>query len=94
MNPQGELVDEDCGANCYAAFPHPYSQFSDPALLAAFPEYQGESFAYKPYNNVGPFFRKGLVSNSNINISGGTEDVNLNLSVGHADEEGFTRETA
>lgn len=74
----------------FAQFPHPYSQFSSPDLIAAFPQFQGQPFSYRPYDNVGPFFNTGVVGNTSLNISGGTQDVNLNLSVGLSDEEGFT----
>jgi len=74
----------------FALFPHPYSQFSDPDLLAAFPQFKGESFAYRPYDNVGEFFRTGLVNSTSLNISGGTQDANINLHVGRSNEDGFT----
>lgn len=85
-NPNHQGFSED-GFNL---FPHPYSQFQNPDLLAAFPDLQDASFEYRPYDNVGRFFRTGLVNNTSLNISGGTQDVNLNLNIGRSDEEGFT----
>jgi TonB-dependent SusC/RagA subfamily outer membrane receptor len=83
--------DEQMGRNIIA---HPFSQISDPDIRAAFPQFQpgGDQFEYalRPYDNVGPFFNTGLVSNTNLNISGGTQEANLNLSIGLSDEEGFT----
>jgi len=73
---------------------HPYSQFSNPDLIAAFPQFQpgGEQheYEYRAYADPTDFFRDGTVSQTSLNISGGTQDVNLNLNVGYTDDEGFT----
>ncbi len=75
----------------YALFAHPYSQFADPDLRAAFPEFQGATYPYKPFpNSVSDFFRTGMVNNTSINISGGFEDLNVSLNIGRNNEEGFT----
>ena len=82
------------GENGRNIIQHPYSQFSSEELIAAFPQFQpgGEQheYAYRPYDNVEEFFRTGLVNNTSLNISGGTQDVNLNLNIGRSNEEGFT----
>jgi TonB-linked SusC/RagA family outer membrane protein len=68
--------------------PHPYSRFSDATLLAAFPEFQGVTEPYQPYDN-NRFFRRGSASNTSVNVNGGTDKLNYNVTVGRNAEEGF-----
>ena len=76
--------------------PHPYSQFSNPALRDAFPQFQegqpGHDYAWRPYNNVEDFFRKGTVANTSINARGVSEDgkSSYNVNFGYLSDEGFT----
>ncbi len=76
--------------------PHPYSQFSNPALRAAFPQFQegepGHDYAWRPYDNVDDFFRTGIVVNTSVNARGVSEDgrSSYNLNFGYLDDEGFT----
>ena len=73
-----------------ADYPIPVSVLVDPTLRAAFPEYAGVKTPYQAYpDNVDDFFRTGLVSNSSLGISGGTDKMNYTFSLGYADEEGF-----
>ncbi|MDM9631087.1 SusC/RagA family TonB-linked outer membrane protein [Robiginitalea aurantiaca] len=71
---------------------HPYSTTSVSKTRDAFPELQGARYAWKPYNSVDNFFRPGSVSNTNVNIAGGTQDgsTNFNVNVGYLDDKGFT----
>jgi len=70
---------------------HPYST-STPAIQAAFPEFQGALYEWKPYNSVKKFFNKGDASNISLNIRGTSNDGNLsyNVNYGHLDDKGFT----
>ena len=69
---------------------HPYSV--NAAVSAAFPEYQGATYEFKPYDSVKNFFRTGTVTNNSINASGASEDGKLsyNASIGNLKDEGFT----
>ncbi len=71
---------------------HPYSTTSVAKTREAFPELQGARYEWRPYNSVENFFRPGSVSNTNVNIAGGTQDGNtsFNVNVGYLDDEGFT----
>lgn len=71
---------------------HPYSSTSVASTRAAFPELQGARYPWRPYDSVEDFFRPGFVSNSNLNIAGGTEDGNtsFNVNLGYLQDEGFT----
>ena len=66
---------------------HPYNQA---ALADAFPQYQGATYAYQPYNSVKNFFRTGLVSNSSVNIAGYGNNTTFNANYSYLDDEGFT----
>ena len=68
---------------------HPYSNFTNPELLAAFPEYQDATYEYKYYNSVHDFFRKGSISNLSANFTGATEKTSYNASVSYTDDTGF-----
>ncbi|PCJ94584.1 MAG: SusC/RagA family TonB-linked outer membrane protein [Flavobacteriaceae bacterium] len=70
---------------------HPYST-STAAIQAAFPEYQGARYDWKPYNSVKDFFRQGGISNTSINVRGASDDgtIGYNINYGHLSDKGFT----
>ncbi|MTI21455.1 SusC/RagA family TonB-linked outer membrane protein [Fulvivirga sp. RKSG066] len=76
--------------------PHPYSQYSNPALRAAFPQFQegqpDHDYPWVPYDNVSEFFRTGIVSNTSVNARGVSDDgrSTYNLNFGYLNDEGFT----
>ncbi|RTY71354.1 SusC/RagA family TonB-linked outer membrane protein [Flavobacterium sp. LB2P53] len=78
------------GINSNGTVPHPYSRAS---LATVFPELQGTTVPYtaKP-DNVKDFFRVGAVTNTSINIAGGSDDGNTtyNFNFGNLNDEGFT----
>jgi len=69
---------------------HPYSV--NAAVSAAFPEFVGATYEYKPYDSVEDFFRTGVVTNNSINAAGSSQDgkISYNASVGNLRDEGFT----
>ena len=57
----------------------------------AFPGLADVDYRYQPYEDpISAFFRTGLATTSSLNISGGIEDLRLNVSYSRANEEGFT----
>jgi len=95
----GPSFDEDgpAGWGSSASFdengtlPHPYST-STAGIQAAFPEFQGARYDWRPYDSVDKFFRTGTIANTSVNFRGSSEDgkVNYNASFGHLDDTGFT----
>ena len=72
---------------------HPYSTASSATgIPQAFPEFAGARYDWRPYNSVEQFFRPGNTTNTNINVSGSSEDGNtaFNANVGYYDDTGFT----
>ncbi len=71
---------------------HPYSTTSVISTRNAFPELQGARYPWRPYDSVEDFFRPGFVSNTNVNVAGGTEDgtTSFNVNLGYLQDEGFT----
>lgn len=73
---------------------HPYAFLSNPALKAGQADYVASVSPYKigtfP-NNVSDFFRKGQISTTSVNMSGGGEKVSYNASVGYTKEEGYIK---
>jgi TonB-linked SusC/RagA family outer membrane protein len=70
---------------------HPYST-STPAIQAAFPQFQGARYAWKPYDSVEKFFRTGVVTNTSVNVAGTSGDgkIGYNVNYGYLDDQGFT----
>ncbi|WP_158974216.1 SusC/RagA family TonB-linked outer membrane protein [Cellulophaga sp. L1A9] len=70
---------------------HPYST-STSAIQAAFPEFQGARYDWKPYNSVEDFFRTGVVTSNSVNINSSSEDgkISYNANFGHLNDQGFT----
>jgi len=69
--------------------PHPFSNWSDPDLIAAFPEYMDATYEWKPYKSVENFFRRGVMSNTSVNMSGGDGKTSYNANVGYVNDQGF-----
>lgn len=72
---------------------HPYSTASPATgIPQAFPEFAGARYDWRPYDSVEGFLRPGSTTNTNINVSGSSEDGNtaFNANVGYIDDEGFT----
>jgi TonB-linked SusC/RagA family outer membrane protein len=68
--------------------PHPFNNLQDAALKAQFPEYIGTTVPYKSYDNT-KFFRKGVGSNTSVNINGATDRFSYNATAGYSNEDGF-----
>eukprot|EP01013_Petalomonas_cantuscygni_P006594 TRINITY_DN1772_c0_g2_i1.p1 TRINITY_DN1772_c0_g2~~TRINITY_DN1772_c0_g2_i1.p1 ORF type:complete len:1085 (+),score=42.26 TRINITY_DN1772_c0_g2_i1:434-3256(+) len=71
--------------------PHPYSTSTD-AIQAAFPEFQGARYEWRPYNSFENFFKTGTVTNTSINIAGASSDgkISYNANYGYLKDQGFT----
>ncbi len=70
---------------------HPYST-STAAIQAAFPEFQGARYEWRPYDSVEKFFRQGVITSNSINIRGASDDgrVGYNVNYGYLSDQGFT----
>lgn len=72
---------------------HPYSTASSATgIPQAFPEFAGARYDWRPYNSFEEFFRPGSSQNTNVNVSGTSEDGNtaFNANFGYLDDDGFT----
>lgn len=68
---------------------HPLDALTDPSLKAQFPEYNGARYDYRNYNSIEEFFEKGHVSNTSVNIQGGTDKATFSGTFGYTDDKGF-----
>ncbi|GAB2491951.1 SusC/RagA family TonB-linked outer membrane protein [Algoriphagus taiwanensis] len=77
---------------------HPYATSSVAAVRNAFPEFWVDGvvggtpvqYEYKAYADPSEiFFRTGLVSNTSVQIAGGSDRTGFNASFGYTDEEGY-----
>lgn len=71
--------------------PHPYST-STTGIQAAFPEFAGQRYEWRPYNSVENFFRTGSVSTLSLNVRGASNDgsISYNVNYGNLEDKGFT----
>lgn len=78
---------------------HPYATSSVQAVREAFPEFWVDGivggtpvqYEYKSYADPSEiFFRTGLISNTSVQIAGGSDRTGFNASFGYTDEAGFT----
>jgi TonB-linked outer membrane protein, SusC/RagA family len=79
--------------------PHPYAVSGVAYVREAFPEFWVDGivggtpidYEYKAYADPSEvFFRTGLISNSSVQIAGGSDRTGYSASFGYTDEEGFT----
>ncbi|GHM99346.1 SusC/RagA family TonB-linked outer membrane protein [Cytophagales bacterium WSM2-2] len=69
---------------------HPFQNLSDPTLQYAYPEYFFKRIPYVAAPNIGGFFRTGVVSNTSVGISGGTNKLGYNINIANTSEQGYT----
>ena len=72
---------------------HPYSTASSATgIPQAFPEFEGARYEWRPYDSVKNFFRQGSTLNTNVNISGASDDgkTAFNANIGYFNDVGFT----
>jgi len=69
---------------------HPYAAIQNAGIRNQFPELLTvTNYPYKAFEGPENFFRTGLISNSNLNLTGATEKFGYNATVGYANEQGF-----
>ena len=68
---------------------HAYQFLGDATLRNQFPEYFFKREPYQAAPDVVNYFRKGLVSNTSFNMSGGTDKLSYNASIGYTSEQGY-----
>jgi TonB-linked SusC/RagA family outer membrane protein len=72
----------------YDSVLHPYSQAG---LAAAFPQFQGAKYPYKPRQSVENFFRTGLIRTTTVGLNASvSQNATLNANYTYMDDEGFT----
>lgn len=74
---------------------HPYAFLSNTTLRAGQAEYVKSVTPYSMQvfpNNVSDFFRTGNISNTSLNVSGGSDKVGYNISAGFNKEQGYIPE--
>ncbi|MBL0685131.1 SusC/RagA family TonB-linked outer membrane protein [Aquimarina mytili] len=85
--------DPNRGFNADGTLAHPYSTAAAATgIPAAFPEFAGTRYDWRPYDSVEDFFRTGTVASTAINFKGTTPDNTLsyNANYSYLEDEGFT----
>lgn len=81
------------GFNQDGTLAHPYSTAaSATGIPAAFPEFSGARYEWRPYDSVKNFFKTGTAANTAINFRGTSTDNKLsyNANYSYLEDEGFT----
>jgi TonB-linked SusC/RagA family outer membrane protein len=65
---------------------HPYNRA---AITGFYPEYIGARYAYKNYDNLEGFFKKGLTYNTSVGASARVDKTSVNFTYSRRDEDGF-----
>ena len=93
----GQFVDDDDLINSKpyhsdGTLAHPYSTSGSAAHIGFFPEFDGARVPWVPTNAVRDFFRTGVITNTNINVRGSSDNgkVTYNTNFSNLDETGFT----
>lgn len=68
---------------------HPYPFIADASLSGAFPQFQFDRIPYEPAPDPIDFFRRGIVSNTSLGLSGGGEKLGYNASIAYTKEQGY-----
>jgi TonB-linked SusC/RagA family outer membrane protein len=68
---------------------HPYQFISDATLRNAFPQTFFKRIPYEAAPSVGGYFRDGVVSNTAVGITGGSDKLSFNANVAYTTEEGY-----
>jgi TonB-linked SusC/RagA family outer membrane protein len=69
---------------------HPYQFLSDASLRLPFAsQTYWKRIPWEAAPSVGAFFRKGMISNSALTITGGSQKMNITASLGYTTEEGY-----
>jgi len=68
---------------------HPFQFLADATLRNQFPGTFFKRQAYTAAPDVSKYFRTGMVSNTSFNMSGGTDKLSFNASVGYTSEQGY-----
>ncbi|MFK7814647.1 MAG: SusC/RagA family TonB-linked outer membrane protein [Maribacter sp.] len=69
---------------------HPFATNVNQAFIEGYEDLAASEYELKPYNSVEDFFRQGLNTSTNINLSGGNSDFGYNIGYTKFNDEGFT----
>jgi TonB-linked SusC/RagA family outer membrane protein len=68
---------------------HPYQFLADPVRRNGTRQFFWDRIPYAAAPSVGGFFRNGLVSNTSVTLSGGTDKSGISASLGYTKEQGY-----
>jgi len=86
----GSVVQHPYATSSVAAVRDAFPQFRDDALVSASNPRGAIPYEYKAYDDPSKvFFRQGLISNTSVQIAGGSDKTGYNASFGYTDEEGY-----
>lgn len=68
---------------------HPYQFLGDPTLRLPFPQFFWKRIPYEAAPSVGGFFRNGIISNTSLSLTGGTDKLGITAALGYTTEEGY-----
>lgn len=78
------------GADGTVFVTHPFATNVNQAFIEGFEDLAASEYELKPYDSVENFFRTGLNTTTNINLSGGNSEFGYNVGYTKFNDEGFT----
>ena len=87
-----DLAPSAAFSNWGAKFTNPPMKMAySPSLIAAYPQYAGDSSNYyQAYNSVPKFFRTGTISTTSVNVAASGQNVTFNANYSYMSDQGFT----
>jgi TonB-linked SusC/RagA family outer membrane protein len=69
---------------------HPFKSNNVPAFVEGYEDLRDSEYELRPYDSVENFFRTGLTTSTNINLSGGNKNFGYNVGYSKLNDKGFT----
>ena len=87
-NYQNYFLRADTDGTVYVT--HPFATNVNQAFIEGYEDLAASEYEYRPYDSVENFFRTGLTTTTNINLSGGNQDFGYNVGYSKLNDKGFT----
>jgi TonB-linked SusC/RagA family outer membrane protein len=87
-NYQNYFLRADTDGTVYVT--HPFATNVNQSFIEGYEDLAASEYEYRPYDSVENFFRTGLTTTTNINLSGGNQDFGYNVGYSKLNDKGFT----
>lgn len=89
-NANYQAYQTSTGADGTVFVTHPFATNVNQAFIEGYEDLAASEYELKPYDSVENFFRQGLNTTTNVNLTGGNSDFGYNIGYTKFNDEGFT----